>query len=782
MANNNDNNDLQDLEHLMDAPTPMDDDTDEATYPTSIDCGLPEENDEEGDLTFELDHYTCINGKLIRKGENGHADIYYVNDDTTYEEIVLKLYQPGKEPKDMSAFVRLHENYRFSADPKSFHLLPLMDYGYYQDPETGKERFYELTPYMQGGSLNGIPANTSAETLKDIIFSIAKALYILHQAWDMAHGDVKLSNLFLTKKEDGQILLGDYDSLTGEENHKCDYVQLAEMLSRFKVAQTPEFQKLINRLEAAEGYEWTSTLIGEWFEETEGEDSVHGTKAICQMPYEDIVYLAEIDVSRQNHMTFPNWTTDICTYAELLSQSGYEEQGDWVEDCNAGEGCAPYTTYIHNWKQVYGLKEEAKPPRFSFLIKDLESLESFCTDDAVKTMLREKTLKDWITIFFHENPWKPFTEEYEYEHEVERYLEYIRKLDPDDENVRRLDEARATIMSDVSALGNQNTWKWGIRFTQAVCGLLFVIPALIFTWWMIFKGLPFEGNPYSPTIGGGVVIAGCIVGIILYYSLRDNDDSNGCGCLLAGLGGAIIFGVILYLTLKFMSVILAVLPWLCVILMLGLGVWVYFIIFNEDLETIDVDPQNDPDMWTVQPLYYAFDTSKQGYEYRQQDLYRGLPSQYRDGLKKMVLMMIVPILLAWGAFWGYKAISPEFGGKKIVTIEERLDKYAGEWSGTFDEKPATMQILSTRPDSFSLSITVTYQKAVTQTFTGKLDGLIDLNLENDTPDDNVLDGSLDITINYDHPDSFHGKYKNYTTEKTCLFSFKKIKAENDSVQ
>ena len=26
MANNNDNNDLQDLEHLMDAPTPMDDD------------------------------------------------------------------------------------------------------------------------------------------------------------------------------------------------------------------------------------------------------------------------------------------------------------------------------------------------------------------------------------------------------------------------------------------------------------------------------------------------------------------------------------------------------------------------------------------------------------------------------------------------------------------------------------------------------------------------------------------------------------------------------------
>ena len=128
MANNNDNNDLQDLEHLMDAPTPMDDDTDEATYQTSIDCGLPEENDEEGDLTFELDHYTCINGKLIRKGENGHADIYYVNDDTTYEEIVLKLYQPGKEPKDMSAFVRLHENYRFSADPKSFHLLPLMDY------------------------------------------------------------------------------------------------------------------------------------------------------------------------------------------------------------------------------------------------------------------------------------------------------------------------------------------------------------------------------------------------------------------------------------------------------------------------------------------------------------------------------------------------------------------------------------------------------------------------------------------------------------------------------
>ena len=252
--------------------------------------------------------------------------------------------------------------------------------------------------------------------------------------------------------------------------------------------------------------------------------------------------------------------------------------------------------------------------------------------------------------------------------------------------------------------------------------------------------------------------------------------------MIAGVVGAVVFGLIFYLILKFISAIMAVLPWVCVILMLALGVLVYFIIFREDLKIAGSSPKSNPDMWIVQPLYYAFDTSQHGYDYRQANTYDGLSDQYRNGLKKMVLLMILPILLAWCAWWGYRAISPEFGGKKIVTIEERLEKYAGEWEGTFDDKPATMQILSTRPDSFSLSMTVTYRKPVTQTFTGKLEGLFELNLDNDTPDDNILDGGLDISLNYDYPDSFHGKYKNYTTEKTCRFSFKKIKAENDSVQ
>ena len=780
MANNDDYKDIQDMENLMDAPTPMDDDdTIEVTYQAETENGQYDDEGEDDGLTFNLDHFDCINGKLIRKGENGHADIYLVNDDCTYDKLVIKLYQPGKEPKDIGAFTRLCEVFKYHEDPKSYHLLPLIDFGYYQDSETGENRFYELSPYMEGGTLNGIPANTSAETLKDIIFSVAKAFYILHEVFEMEHGDVKLSNLFLTKAENGQILLGDYDCLTGEESHGNDLIQLSEMLKRFNVAKTQEFQKLIDKLETASEYAYSSVLIGEWFDEIEGLDSEHGTKAIHYMPYDDIVHLAEIDVSRQNRVVFPHWDTDMCTYSSLLEESGYHEQSEWVDECKVGEGCVPFSRFTCDWKEVYGLKEEEKPPRFDTLITNLDDLKTFYTDDYIKLLLRQKTLKDWIAIFFHENPWKDFSKQYSYEHEVENYLEYIRKLDPDDENVLRLDAARDSILSGSKQMTN---WKWGIWFTQGLFGLLYAIPALLLIGWLVFHGLPFDGNPLTPSFATGSLVVGAIIAVGLFFLFNNDTFSSGCGCLVSAFVGAVIMLLLMWGLVNIMDAILPFIPWIVVALMLGLSFLVYCIIFSDDLKGASVNPKSDPDMWLVQPLYYAFDTSQQGYNYRQASDYQDLSDQFRSGLKKLVVMMVLPILIAWGLWLGYKSITPDLGGTKLTTVQDRLDNLAGDWTGTFGEKKATLQVLCTHRDSFKIALTVEAQQPVTQTFTGELDGLLEVDLENDTPGDDILDGSIELSMNYKSDHSLYGKFKDYLTEKKTNLSFKKVNEVNDSVQ
>ena len=92
-----------------------------------------------------------------------------------------------------------------------------------------------------------------------------------------------------------------------------------------------------------------------------------------------------------------------------------------------------------------------------------------------------------------------------------------------------------------------------------------------------------------------------------------------------------------------------------------------------------------------------------------------------------------------------------------------------------------MQVVNTNPDSLQVSMTVTFKKPLTQTFTGKF---VDpkVLLENETPDDGVLDGRIAGTLEGDGLDSFVGVYENYKNGKTYHIVLKKQIAENDSVQ
>ena len=780
MADNNIFDDSTPLDELMDEPTPMDDPTpmDEPTQEGDEDFDDEEYEDDENQddafigRTISLKEYNVIVSNLIRKGEDGHADIYKVRNAPDGMTLVWKLYQPGRMPKDTNALFFIQE--ASMKDIDSFHLVPLYEYGWYEDEQIAEKRFYELLKYMEGGSLDGLPSNTDFNTMKTIVESAAQALYVLHKGLQVKHADIKISNLFLSDLENGRILLGDYDhaELIGDnawqepDQYESDWKQLKDMTKRFKVSTEPDFQSIIDEIE-----DTTPTL-----------------------PLEDITLIANIYAYVMS-LYKGEVGFESTVIVNLLSDSGYNKQQEWVENCcystatihedgtmttvhpSGNGGCAPYSKFTAGWKAVYGLMGENNPPEF-YGLRSLDDVRK-ASRDKLLDYLHNNLLKDWLAIFFHENPWKDFSRQYTYEREVERYLEFIRELDPDDENVMRFDAARDSILSGTKSFTN---WKWGIWFTQAVCGLFYAIPALLLIGWLIFKGMPFDANPMTPTFATGSLAVGAIVAVALFFIFNDDTFSSGCGCLVSAFVGAVIMLLLMWGLVSIMDSLLPFIPWVIVALMLGLSVLVYFMIFSDDLKGASVNPQSDPDMWLVQPLYYAFDTSQQGYIYRQASDYYDLSNQFRSGLKKMVLMMALPILVAWGLWLGYKSITPDLGGTKLTTVQDRLDNMAGDWTGTFGEKKATMQVLCTHRDSFKIALTLEAQQPVTQTFTGELDGLLDVDLENDTPDDDILDGSVELSINYKSDSVLYGKFRDNLTEKKTNISFKKEKEENDSVQ
>jgi len=755
MADNDDKNiydETTPLDELMDAPTPMDD-VDEDIVINDED---ESEETEEDDLFLLVDGLSLVNGKLIRKGVNGHADIYRFDNLVTRGTLILKLYPLGAEPDDVSmGQLRFLEG----SDMELSHLVPVYSHGWWDKDKTGQQQFFVLMEDMKGGSLDGLPSNTDFNTLKTIVESAARALYMLHTVIGAKHGDVKMSNLFLSSKEDGKVFLGDYDKLKfvgrsdpSDDAYQDDWIQLREMTKRFKVYSDPAFQSFLSQIETTRP----------------------------PLSYDNIMNLVKREAKQMSLYPDYSFIGSMESYGimHLFEDMGYQQEAQWIKDgYSEDHGCVPYSKYTAGWKALYALLGKDHPPKYreyKFKGDIRQANRTWVLDE-----LHNGHLKEWLAMFFHENPRRDFSQQYYYESEVERYLEFIRELDPDDENVVRLDEARNSILSGMKSLTN---WKWGIRLTQGVLGLLYAIPALLLIGWLIFHGMPFDSNPLTPTFATGSLAVGAIIAIALFFIFNDDTFSSGCGCIVSAFVGALVMLLLMWGLVNVMDSVLPYAPWVVVALILGLTFYVYRIIFSDDVKDAVVNPQSDPDMWLVQPLYYAFDTTQQGYNYRQASDYDDLSSQFRNGLKKMVLMMVLPILAVWGLWFGYKSITADLGGTQLTTVQDRLDKMTGDWTGTFGEKKATMQVLCTHRDSFKIALTVEAQPPVTQTFTGKLDGLLEVDMENDTPDDDILDGSIELSMNYKSDNELYGKFKDALTEKKTNISFKKVKEENDSVQ
>ncbi|RKR82302.1 serine/threonine protein kinase [Mucilaginibacter gracilis] len=158
---------------------------------------------------------------------SGEAEIYLLQGSNA--QVVLKYYFSNYRPKD-EIITRLHAL-------KRRDIMSPLDSGVYQD------RFFELSEYMTGGTLDSAMPLTSVDTIKKYAALIAEALNACHQN-GIIHRDIKPVNIFFRSPARDEIALGDF-GISSALQAGADY-RFTNSVNRTTAYAAPELFTNIN--------------------------------------------------------------------------------------------------------------------------------------------------------------------------------------------------------------------------------------------------------------------------------------------------------------------------------------------------------------------------------------------------------------------------------------------------------------------------------------------------------------------------------------------------------
>lgn len=87
-------------------------------------------------------------------------------------------------------------------------LVPLV-YGFHSENNSNFKRFFEISDFMTGGTLDSIKPIKSPEKLKIILQQVLEAIHFCHEN-GIVHRDIKPANIFFRNESQSQIALGDF--------------------------------------------------------------------------------------------------------------------------------------------------------------------------------------------------------------------------------------------------------------------------------------------------------------------------------------------------------------------------------------------------------------------------------------------------------------------------------------------------------------------------------------------------------------------------------------------
>lgn len=466
---------------------------------------------------------------------------------------------------------------------------------------------------------------------------------------------------------------------------------------------------------------------------------------------------------------------DTRLYYYFKSKEIYDDKIDWISYCMDVESKensrknGPYSWIYGAFKAIKGL--DFKPyyyfPKSKILVTSLDELKKVPSSE-IKEELDKRYLEEWIATFFQEDPYADLSQKFTYEKLTVKYLEFIEKLDKKNVNVSNFRKATTIVEKNKKKVRSAYGW---FLLMRLLLGVLCFVPIIAFIVALIWFGLPFDSNPLSG------FSAPAIIGMTILFSLVVWFVGDFDSCLGSVIVGAIAAVVVYYALYFALELIMPVARWIMVALLALLGFYIlrscYLklptkrsankLLFNPTFEESGLEPLHFT--YRAQAGSY-FDSSIADASFDYVDY-------LKKNMKSFAIRAIPVTLLVCGLAYVFVLFTPALSNvlplKDMVTAESSLQ---GEWTGTFEGRPATLEITEVDGDNLKAVINVQYSNMISEQLEGTVDMENMLIHFDDVVSNGNLDGRYDAILS-DDLKSFEGMYENYTTKKQVKISFSK---------
>ena len=445
-------------------------------------------------------------------------------------------------------------------------------------------------------------------------------------------------------------------------------------------------------------------------------------------------------------------------YCYLKSKGGvYDHWLDWIRYCadlkskDNTEKYAPYNWYIAAYKIMKGMGIEPyyRFPRCGKQVTSPSELDQIPSGEVVQE-LQSGHLADWLAVFYQEDPRLDKSQKYAFERATEQYVEDIHRRDPQNNMVQPYFAAANQVTKTSADLRKTHR---SLVILRTLVGVFCLLPIAGLIAMLLINGLPFTENP-MPGFSSSIVVLGVIC-TVLVFALAEGEG----GCIGAAIWGFII-GAILYYAIYFiLELIIPIAPYLAVGLLLLLGWFIYNTCYRKlPLNTAANKDLLNPgfEETVLEPLHYAFRNTRGGFDSSILDRstqYLNDLTTARGTLLKRAIPTIIGTVLLLGFFVNYTYGDnffhlPSWSSGKSSEKTEAMTTLIGQWNGTFDGRPCTIDIQSVSEDNtLSGVIYVKYRSLLQEKFVGRADPSTGTLMLDDLVTNNKLDGTYkgDIT-------------------------------------
>ncbi len=294
-------------------------------------------------------------------------------------------------------------------------------------------------------------------------------------------------------------------------------------------------------------------------------------------------------------------------FAQQRKWFDYCVKGDRKNDKKAGPKDADYLHQVAVLKTIagFGAEPEYHLSRTGEVIHSLEDVYKVPKKELRYDLQHDKGLRGWLAVHCHENPNADLKPKYTYEKLLEKYVQLIGYIDPDNTVYARFRTAQDEVKGITEGAKNKIRETWTTSLLQKILGtILGVIPLTILLVRII---LNIIDNPLLDVSGGWASYLFYIVGILAAVIVFFASDSDGC--LLPLIVGAIASVIVTFL----LGILGSVVLYLFALIVLGVIIFFSFpILFDYSRHRTKLKTVTNPgfEELTLEPLYYAFNNEK----------------------------------------------------------------------------------------------------------------------------------------------------------------------------